>query len=93
MGLLGIGRVFRVFVVAAVTAFALDASAAALEDQLLIVSSFPEPVYQRVTQAFERENPGVRVYVLNKKTRRRFPMSRNGSRSGRTFSGRLRPTR
>ena len=66
------GRLLRavVFVSAAmvVAAAAAPVSATETEDQLLIVSSFPEPVYQRVTQAFERENPGVRVYVLNKKT-------------------------
>ena len=36
--------------------------------KLFIISSFPETVYKRVTQAFEREHPQIRVYVLNRKT-------------------------
>ena len=57
-----------VLATAALTAFVAAAPAAEPGDQLFVVSSFPEALYQRVTQAFERENPGVRVYVLNKKT-------------------------
>lgn len=42
--------------------------AAAPDERLFIISSFPEPVYKRVTEAFERQHPSIRVYVLNKKT-------------------------
>ncbi len=53
---------------ATMVAFGAAVPAAEPESQLFVVSSFPEAVYQRVTQAFERENPDVQVYVLNKKT-------------------------
>lgn len=64
------GRAVRGAVLAAASAMAWIAAAAAddAESQLFVISSFPETLYERVTQAFERENPGVRVYVLNKKT-------------------------
>ncbi len=53
---------------AAIALLATVAVAAEPENQLFVVSSFPENVYQRVTQTFEAENRGVKVYVLNKKT-------------------------
>lgn len=68
--MIALGRALRgaALVAAAMTAYAAMAPAAEPESQLVVVSSFPETLYQRVTQAFEQENPGVRVYVLNKKT-------------------------
>ena len=37
-------------------------------EKLFIISSFPEAVYKRVTQAFGKQHPQIEVYVLNKKT-------------------------
>lgn len=42
--------------------------AAETQKDLFIISSFPESVYQRVVDAFVKHHPGLRVYVLNKKT-------------------------
>ena len=44
------------------------APAAEPTGKLFIISSFPEPVYKRVTQAFGKQHPQIEVYVLNKKT-------------------------
>lgn len=40
----------------------------ALEDKLVIVTSFPKDLTQAFEQAFEAKHPGVAVEVLNKKT-------------------------
>ena len=43
-------------------------AAQALEDKLVIVTSFPKDLTQAFEQAFEAKYPGVEVEVLNKKT-------------------------
>ena len=47
---------------------ALSGAAQALEDKLVVVTSFPEDLTSVFQAAFERSNPGTQVEVLNKKT-------------------------
>ncbi len=46
----------------------LSQTASAMEDKLVIVTSFPEDLTGVFQSAFERRHPGTRVEVLNKKT-------------------------
>ena len=46
----------------------LPASTAQADKRLFIITSFPETLFKRFTNAFEQTHPGVRVKVLNKKT-------------------------
>lgn len=46
----------------------LSGTAQALEDKLVIVTSFPEDLTSVFQAAFERHHPGTKVEVLNKKT-------------------------
>ena len=56
-------------VLAATLAFVLLGNAAhALEDKLVIVTSFPEDLTGPFQAAFEKKYPGTKVEVLNKKT-------------------------
>ncbi|MGB5638534.1 MAG: hypothetical protein WBM63_05405, partial [Sedimenticolaceae bacterium] len=40
----------------------------AMEDKLVVVTSFPEDLTSVFQAAFERHHPGTKVEVLNKKT-------------------------
>ncbi len=48
--------------------FGLHGAAQALEDKLVIVTSFPEDLTSVFQAAFESKHPGTKVEVLNKKT-------------------------
>jgi len=50
------------------TILALPLAAQALEDKLVVVTSFPKELTQAFKQAFEAEHPEVQVEMLNKKT-------------------------
>ena len=53
---------------AGILAVAFARSALALEDKLVIGTSFPEDLTGVFQAAFEAKHPGTRVEVLNKKT-------------------------
>lgn len=48
--------------------FAMPYQARALEDKLVIVTSYPADTTVTVKKAFEKAHPGVQVEILNKKT-------------------------
>ncbi len=63
-------RFGRLFAGAAlvVAAMAAPFQASALEDKLVIVTSYPPDTTVTVSKAFEKKHPGVKVEVLNKST-------------------------
>lgn len=64
------GRKGRVLAFAGVVVAILGTldPAGAVEDRLIIVTSFPEIMFSRFTEAFQMARPGTRVKVLNRKT-------------------------
>ncbi len=61
-------RVLRAAGFAAVIALALAGQARAMEDKLVIVTSFPKDLTSVFKRAFEAKYPGVKVEMLKKKT-------------------------
>ena len=55
-------------VIGALLLFGLGTAAQAIEDRLVIVTSFPEDLTSVFQAAFEKRHPGTQVEVLNKKT-------------------------
>lgn len=62
-----LGRLFA-GVALAVAAIAAPLQASALEDKLVIVTSYPPDTTVTISKAFEKKYPGVKVEVLNKQT-------------------------
>jgi phosphoglycerate transport regulatory protein PgtC len=54
--------------IVAISPFALPIPAQALEDKLVIVTSYPPDTTETVKKAFEAKHPGVQVEMLKKKT-------------------------